>query len=292
MGAVHPDDVVASLRPNTSLVSVMLVNNETGCIADIRAIVDGIRKWEADLPAEPSRRKITVHTDAAQAVGKMPVNVKDMAVDMLTIVGHKLYAPRIGALYVRGLHERGFNAEVEIQSEVPLFPSIFGGGQEKGYRSGTENVPQCAGLGAAADLVSSHVNRIAAKNRELISLFEKQIREKALPGFEIAIHGEQNPWGRVGNVVMFSVLRLKNGSLDPSLPDNSALAARLIERGFIIGKGAACHPDGSASGVLAAMGVDPLIAKTALRLSVGLWSTKQDVEGFVEAFWDTVAGTA
>lgn len=294
-GAVHPEDVVAALKPNTTVVSVMLTNNETGCCAPIREIVDAIRGWEAAQSKrnEAFSRRIMIHTDAAQALGKATVNVEELGVDMLTIVGHKFYAPRIGALYVRNLHERwskGFDMATELKQEVPLFPVIFGGGQEKGFRSGTENVPQVAGLGAAAEFVTENITFISSKNKELIEIFESLIKEKAIPSFGIAVHGEQSPWGRIGNVCMFSVVRYtEDGVVDASWNmDNATLASKLVERGFIVGKGAACHSDGTTSGVLAAMKVEPAVAKTALRLSVGLWSTKEDIEKFVETFWQIV----
>lgn len=288
-GAVHPDDIAAALKPTTALVSIMLVNNETGCRADVAAITRAVRDYEAAHPRS-FPRKIIVHTDAAQALGKCPVDVEKLGVDMLTIVGHKFYAPRIGALYVRNLHKRwdvGFTASVELEQDVPLFPIVLGGGQERGLRSGTENVPQCAGLGAAAEFVSSNVDVLAAKNRELVGLFERLIRETAPTPFTVAIHGEANP--RVGNVCMFSVVRLEGGKPDPAWKmDNGALASALLNKGIVVGKGAACHSDGTASGVLAAMNVDPVVAKTALRLSVGMWSTKEDIEAFVKAFWEVV----
>ncbi|KAI9033368.1 selenocysteine lyase, isoform CRA_b [Hyaloraphidium curvatum] len=284
-GAAHPDDIAAALRPTTALVSIMLVNNETGAVADLRGIADRVRAWERAARRSFPKRTI-VHTDAAQAIGKMRVDARELGVDMLTVVGHKFYAPRIGALYVRGLGarwDRGYSAAAEFEAEVPLFATVLGGGQEKGWRSGTENVPQCAGLGAAAEAITVRLAEIEAKNSQLIGLFEERVAASAPAGFRVVFHGKSNPWGRASNVSMFSVAG-RNASLD-----NGTLAAKLVQAGFVVGKGAACHSDGTASGVLAAMQVEPALAKSALRFSVGLWSTREEVLAFVNAFWAVVA---
>jgi cysteine desulfurase len=127
-GLVRPDDVAAALTSRTVLVTIMHANNETGTLQPVRAIA-----------AVARRHGVLVHTDAAQTVGKVPVDVDDLGVDLLTIVGHKMYAPKgVAALYVR--------------EGVALEPVVPGGGQEGGLRAGTENVAFAVALGAAADL--------------------------------------------------------------------------------------------------------------------------------------------
>ncbi|XP_063233092.1 selenocysteine lyase-like isoform X2 [Bacillus rossius redtenbacheri] len=140
-GCLKVEDLVEQIRPTTCLVSVMMANNETGVIMPVETIgrrifeVNNERKSKDLIP-------ILFHSDAAQAVGKIPVDVQVLNVDYLTIVGHKFYGPRIGCLYARGLGAR-----------TPVYPLMHGGGQEGGYRPGTENTPMVAGLGEAARLV-------------------------------------------------------------------------------------------------------------------------------------------
>nr|XP_036865531.1 selenocysteine lyase isoform X3 [Manis javanica] len=134
-GRAEAEDILAAVRPSTCLVTVMLANNETGVIMPIAEISQRI-KAENRRRAASGLPLVFLHTDAAQALGKRRVDVEDLGVDFLTIVGHKFYGPRIGALYVRGLGEL-----------IPLYPMLFGGGQERNFRPGTENTPMIAGLG-------------------------------------------------------------------------------------------------------------------------------------------------
>ena len=128
-GIIRLEDLEAAIRPDTSIVSIMTVNNETGVIQPIKEIGELLRK----------HRGIYLHTDAAQAVGKIPINVNEMNVDLMSISGHKLYGPKgIGAAYVRR------------RPRVRLEPIINGGGQERGLRSGTLATPLVVGMGEAA----------------------------------------------------------------------------------------------------------------------------------------------
>ncbi|XP_004674804.2 PREDICTED: selenocysteine lyase [Condylura cristata] len=150
-GQAEADDVLAAVRPATCLVSVMLANNETGVIMPVPEISRRVqalnqRRVAAGLP------RVLVHTDAAQALGKRRVDVADLGVDFLTIVGHKFYGPRIGALFVRGLGEL-----------TPLYPMLFGGGQEHSFRPGTENTPMIAGLGKDQDASGVSPLHLAAR---------------------------------------------------------------------------------------------------------------------------------
>ncbi|XP_042312889.1 selenocysteine lyase isoform X2 [Sceloporus undulatus] len=162
-GQVEVDDVVAAIRPNTCLVSIMLANNETGIIMPVSELSQQIqavnrKRMTSGLP------RILVHTDAAQMIGKGQVDVQDLGVDYLTIVGHKFYAPRIGALYVRG-----------PGVTTPLHPMLFGGGQERNFRPGTENTPMIAGLGKAAELVNKHCEAYEAHMRKVRDYLEDRL---------------------------------------------------------------------------------------------------------------------
>eukprot|EP00117_Sycon_ciliatum_P014968 scpid93627/ scgid15015/ Selenocysteine lyase len=147
-GAVRVEDVVAALTPLTVLVSVMLANNETGVVQPISAMSSAVRAWAATAGVRPPP---AVHTDAAQALGKIPVDVARLGVDFLTLAGHKFYGPRIGALYAR------------TGAPLRLRPMLLGGGQEGGLRSGTENLAMVAGLARACQLVSDDRELTAAK---------------------------------------------------------------------------------------------------------------------------------
>ncbi len=138
-GRIDPDDVAAAIRPDTVLVSVMHANNETGVVQPIR-----------DIGRICGEREVFFHTDAAQSVGKIRVQVDELNVDMLTVAGHKLYAPKgVGALYVR----RG----------TPLSPVQHGAGHESGLRAGTENVPYIVALGKAAKLAGKAIEQVGPK---------------------------------------------------------------------------------------------------------------------------------
>uniref|UniRef100_A0A8U7NY23 Selenocysteine lyase n=1 Tax=Corvus moneduloides TaxID=1196302 RepID=A0A8U7NY23_CORMO len=136
-GQAEVDDVLAAIRPNTCLVSLMLANNETGVIMPVAELSQRVCALNQRRAAEGLPR-VLVHTDAAQMIGKGRVDVQELGVDYLTIVGHKFHGPRIGALYARG-----------PGTATPLHPMLFGGGQERSFRPGTENTPMIAGLGQA-----------------------------------------------------------------------------------------------------------------------------------------------
>src|SRR5690606_17448211 len=154
-GRVDPDDVRRALRPETVVVSVMHANNEVGTLQPI-----------AEIAAICRQAGVPLHTDAAQSVGKVPARVDDLGVDMLTIAGHKLYAPKgIGALYVR----RG----------TALEPLVHGAGHEGGRRAGTENVPWMVALGAAAALAHATLETEAARQQTLRDRLQQLLEEKA-----------------------------------------------------------------------------------------------------------------
>lgn len=242
-GRVDPDEVVRSLRPDTALVTVMLANNEVGTLQPI-----------AELAAACRERGVLLHTDAAQAVGKVPVDVRRLGVDLLTVAGHKLYAPKgVGALYVR----RG----------VAIEPLIRGAGHELGRRAGTESVLLAAGLGAACAIVHDELDAERPRLRSLRDRLEARLRD-GLPGLVVHGHREQ---------------RLPN-TLSAALPGVHAhrLLGRLGDR-VAASPGSACHADKvQVSHVLAAMGVGPATALSTIRLSVGRFTTEAEVDRAAE----------
>lgn len=252
-GRVSPDDLHAAIQPETILVSIMHANNEVGTIQPIR-----------QLAAIAHQHGALFHTDAAQSVGKMPVDVDELGVDLLSIAGHKLYAPKgVGALYIR----QGVNLE----------KVIFGAGQEGGRRPGTENVLEIIGLGKAAQQARSDL----ALN---ISHFTKmrdrlhQGLQQALPEGSIRLNG--HPQDRLPNTLNLSFKNIKANILLEQIQDQVAASA-----------GAACHADQvSVSAVLQAMGVPLEWAKGTVRFSVGRMTTGKEIDRAVKIIAAAVTG--
>jgi cysteine desulfurase len=243
-GLVDPTDLAAALRTDTVLASVMVANNETGTVQPI-----------AELVAVAHEHGVLFHTDAAQAAGKIQLDVTHLDVDLLTLVGHKMYAPKgVGVLYVR--------------PGLSLEPVIYGGGQERGLRSGTENVAFAVGFGAAADLARADLE--AGGPRRLAGLRDRLHAGLVdrLPG-RVALNG--HPDRRLPNTVNVSIAGVRGDDL---------LAAAV---GLAAATGAACHAGTTEpSPVLSAMGLDRDRAMSALRLSLGRWSTADDVDRAIE----------
>lgn len=243
-GRLSVDDVERALRPDTALVSVMHANNEVGTLQPIREIARITRE-----------RGILLHTDAAQSAGKLPLNVDELGVDLLTLAGHKFYAPKgVGALYVR--------------EGTPIQPVLHGAGQEHGLRPGTENVAGIVALGAAAAMAKRSLPAASDHLRALRDRLHQQLLA-AVPDLRLNGHPEE---------------RLPN-TLHVSFPSVSGRAL-LGEAGNVVAAsvGSACHSEHDAvSGVLAAMGADPTRAAGAVRLSVGRGTTLEEVERAAEA---------
>ncbi|NOZ78855.1 MAG: selenide, water dikinase SelD [Acidobacteria bacterium] len=239
LGRVDPEEIEHALRPDTILVSVMLANNEVGTIEPVGEIVRRCRP-----------RNVLVHTDAAQAVGKIPVNVRQLGVDLLSLAGHKLYAPKgVGALYVR----RG----------VRLEPIIRGAGHEMGLRAGTENILEETGLGAACELIEKELEGEIPRLEGLRDRLEQLLVE----GFEgLVIHGD--PEHRLPNTLNVAFPGVDAGLLLTRLGEEVGASA-----------GAACHADSvEPSHVLAAMGVGTAEAMSTVRFSVGRFTSEEEVE--------------
>ncbi|XP_067897983.1 selenocysteine lyase isoform X1 [Heterodontus francisci] len=259
-GCIEVDDVIAAVRPTTCIVSIMLANNETGLLMPVAEICQRVKALNQQRSKETPR--ILLHTDAAQAVGKLRVDVQDLGVDYLTIVGHKFYGPRIGALYGKG---PGMSS--------PLYPMFFGGGQERKFRPGTENTPMIAGLGKAAELVVRKLEVYASHMQEVRDYLE----EKLLTVFgKDKIHFNSHFKGsdRLPNTCNMSIL-------GPNLQGQKVL---LHCRRLLASVGAACHSDkgNRPSHILLNSGIPYEVAENALRLSVGRTTSKKDVDAIIE----------
>ena len=239
VGRVDADEVVRALAPGTILVSVMLANNEVGTLEPVAAVARVCRA-----------RGIPLHTDAAQAVGKVPVDVRELGVDLLTVAGHKLYAPKgVGALFVR--------------AGVALEPLLRGAGHERGLRSGTENVSSIAGLGKACELVKDEVDQEQPRLRTLRDRLEKLLAG-GVPG--LVRHGPREE--RLPNTASLAF---------PGVDANDLLA--LLANEVAASAGAACHTGAvHPSAVLTAMGVDAATAMSTVRFSLGRFTTERDVD--------------
>lgn len=239
-GRIEAAQVSDAITPDTVLVSVMHANNETGTIQPI-----------AEIAAVTRERGVLLHCDAAQSVGKIAVDVDDLGVDLLTVVGHKMYAPKgVGALYVR--------------AGVRLRPLIAGGGQEHGIRAGTENIASIVGFGHAATLAAEALaGGESGRLVELRDRFERQLGE-LLPG---RVHLNGHPTQRLPNTANLRI---------DGAPALSLLAAI---RAVAVSAGSACHAGrDEPSPVLTAMGLSTEDALCALRISVGRWSTADEID--------------
>lgn len=247
-GRVDPEDVRAAIRQETVLVSVMHANNETGTIQPI-----------AEIAAAAHERGVLVHTDASQSVGKVPVEVDALGVDLLTVAGHKVYAPKgIGALFVR--------------EGVELEPLMHGAGHEAGRRAGTENVLLAVGLGTACRLAHSSLgdNRVGTLTDRLWSELRKRFGER------IMLNG--HPTERLPNTLNVSFIGQVGQEILGRVP---ALAAST---------GSACHAGkAEMSPVLEAMGVPESVGLGAVRLSLGRSTTEAEVDRVVELLHQALA---
>ncbi|HCE43680.1 MAG TPA: cysteine desulfurase NifS [Lentisphaeria bacterium] len=249
-GIVNIDELKSSIRENTLLVSIMSANNETGVIQPL-----------GDIVRISHEQGVPVHSDAIQAFGKIPLSVKDLGVDMLSISAHKIYAPKgVGALYLR----RGISVE----------PVVCGGSQEKGMRGGTENIPGIVGLGKACEMAVKNVQGNFIKDRmlrdKLQSSLVKNIRGARVNG---------DPDKRLPNTLSISFSGI----------EADALAVRLDMEGISVSTGAACSSGASQSShVLKAMGVPAEFLNSAVRLSIGCENTSQEIDRASEIISRTV----
>ncbi len=241
-GKINPQDLIDAINQNTILVSIMLVNNESGAIMPIKAAADAIKKVSA--PA-------LLHCDAIQGFGKLPIDVNNLGVDLLSISGHKLHAPKgVGVLYK--------------SKKVHIPPLLLGGGQENGFRSGTEAVPNIYALcGAIKELgeVSKHLEVIRELNQYACEQLSK------LDGIVF-----NSPKDALPYIINISVLGYR-----------SEILLHFLEAdGIYVSSGSACSK-GKASSVLTEMGIDKNRADSALRISLSRYNTKEDIDSLCTA---------
>ncbi len=244
-GFVNPKELAKVIKKNTVLVSVMYANNEIGAIEPIAELAKVIRK--ANLNRE---YKIIFHTDACQAAGALNLNVNKLGVDLMTLNASKIYGPKqIGLLYVR--------------NGIQLKPLIYGGGQERGLRSGTENTAGIVGFAKALEisekLKASENKRLAILQRFLIKEVKKNVPEAVLNGPEHS---------RLSNNINFSFKGI----------DGEALLLYLDAQGFVVSTGSACASTSlDPSHVLLAIGLNKEDAKASIRITLGRATKKQDL---------------
>jgi cysteine desulfurase len=243
-GRVDPDAVRKALDRSTTLVSVMHSNNEVGTLQPVR-----------EIAALARQRGVLVHTDVAQSLGKVAVAVNELGVDLLSVAGHKLYAPKgVGALFVR----RG----------VTLEPLIHGAGHEGGRRAGTENVPYLVALGEACRLARESLPRATEHLCRLRDRLGDRLR--AALGDRVVLNG--HPEARLPNTLNVNFVGHVGAELLQKVPEVAAST------------GSACHEGKvSQSPVLCAMGVPPELGRGAVRLSVGRFTSEDEVDRAAEA---------
>ncbi|MCJ7785529.1 MAG: cysteine desulfurase NifS [Desulfobacterales bacterium] len=243
-GRLDLDELRESLTDGTAMVTIMYANNETGVIFPVEEIGEIVKA-----------RGIPFHTDAVQAAGKIPLNMKKSKLDMLSISGHKLHAPKgIGVLYIR--------------KGTKFSPFLIGGHQEKGRRGGTENVPYIIGLGKACELAQKHLNEENTKVKALRDYLEAKLLEK-IPN--TLVNGER-------------VNRLPNTtSLSFEYVEGESILLLLSDLGICASSGSACTSGSlEPSHVLRAMGVPFTAAHGSIRFSLSIYSTKEEMDYIIE----------
>jgi cysteine desulfurase len=242
-GRVDPKAIESAVRDNTILISVMHANNETGVIQPVEEISKIAQK-----------NGIALHTDAVQSVGKIPVNVRELGVDLLSLSAHKFHGPKgVGILYV--------------QKETQIIPFMTGGSHERKRRAGTENVPAIAGLGAAARLAGERLQEMQERVCRLRDRLENQALTR-IPGGRV---NGQAP--RLPNVTNLSFKNL----------EGEAAAIALDLEGIAVSTGSACS-SGSVdpSHVLIAMGLRPEVVQGSLRFSLCYHNTEEEIDQTVQ----------
>jgi len=238
-GTVDPDAVRRAITAQTILISIMHANNEVGTIQPVK-----------DIGKIAGDHEVLFHTDAAQSAGKIPLDVQDMNADLLSMTGHKLYAPKgVGALYIR--------------SGVKWEPLIHGAGQESSRRAGTENVAYAVGLGKACALAFSRLQKFENEIRILRDWFQNQL----ITAFGDRIKVNGHPRNRLPNTLHVSFVGTAGSDVLERVPQIAAST------------GAACHAGSvELSSVLKAMGISPEEGMGAVRFSLGKFTTREEVE--------------
>lgn len=249
-GLIDPDDVKRAIKSDTALISIMHANNEIGTIEPVTEI--------ASIAQEEG---VPFHVDAVQSVGHIPVDVNELGVDLLSLSGHKFYGPKgVGALYVR--------------QGTPFTSLLQGGGQEKGYRSGTENIPGIVGLGQAAVIAQRDMDKEKQRLEKMRDALIKGIEEQ-IPGARLNGHRTK----RLPHNVNFAF---------PNIEGESLLLG-LDLQGIAISSGSACSTGSEEpSHVLRALGLPDQYLSGAVRLSLGRSNTEEDIPTVIEALANLV----
>lgn len=242
-GLFNKPAIESLAKGGVEMVSLMLANNETGLIQDVAGIAEYLRK-----------HGVIIHTDAVQALGKIPVDFNELDVHLMSLSSHKIYGPKgCGAL----VFELG----------LELHPLLTGGGQENRFRAGTENVAGIVGFGCAAEIAARSLASSQEKIVNLKKLLESEL--KTISGLQIFSEHEQ----RLPNTVQFGL---------PGV-DGEMLLMQLDQKGIAVSSGSACSSEaGVASHVLVAMGIENALAKSAIRISLGSGNTKEEITTFVK----------
>ena len=243
-GLVDPEDVRRAITPDTVLITLMHANNELGTVQPI-----------AEIAALAREHRIPFHTDAVQSVGKLPIDVKELGVDLLSLSGHKIYGPKgVGALYLR----RG----------TRLKPLMFGGHHERDRRPGTENVAGIVGLGAAAELARRHLAEEGAR----LAALREELEERILARVPHAgVNGDRKRRTPNTTNIYFDFV------------EGEALVIAVDLKGIACSTGAACSAGAvEPSHVLTAIGLPPARARASLRFSLGRGTTAEDIDYAVE----------
>jgi len=250
-GMIHPEDVRQAVTGETFLISIMQANNEIGMLERLSEIAFIARE-----------RGVLMHTDAVQSVGKIPVQVNDLGVDLLSLTGHKFYGPKgAGALYVR--------------RKTPIAPILFGGHQEGGLRTGTENVPGIVGLGKACEMASREIPRQMDRLNTLRMRLEKQITEKIA---DVSING--HPFRRLPHILSVSFRSVSGDSV----------VRELDQQGIIASAGAACTSGTiQLSHVLTAMRIPQDFAMGTVRFSLGKGNSEAQIDQTADVLSEIIA---
>jgi len=238
-GCVDPGAIAAAIRENTILISVMHANNETGIIQPIE-----------EIHTLAQQHSIVLHTDAVQTIGKIPVNVNDLGVDLLSMSAHKIHGPKgIGVLYVK--------------KGTKFMPFLTGGSHERKRRAGTENVPAIVGIGAAARLAKERLPEMSSRLAGLLNHFQAEILNR-IPGVRINGHAPRLP-----NITNLSFERL----------EGEAAVIALDLEGLAVSTGSACASGSlDPSHVLIAMGLRPDVVQSSLRFSLCYHNTEEEID--------------
>ncbi|WP_413557944.1 cysteine desulfurase family protein [Bdellovibrio sp. HCB209] len=244
-GQVEMETLRNAIKPHTKLISLIWINNEIGSINPILEA--------AKLAKE---KQILFHTDATQSIAKLPINVTEMGIDLMSISAHKYYGPKgAGALFIRSK-----------DPQVQLDPLIYGGGQEKGLRSGTLNVPAIVGMGVASELCKNNLANECAHMTELRNLFWQKL-QTAIPG--IRLNGHPTERSPVNLNVTLPGIKIES------------ITSKIQKLG--ISTGSACSSGSmTISTVLKGIGMSPEEAQCTFRISIGRWTTENDIQRAVE----------